>query len=85
MTVPVLGAAPGTTVELIPGKKFLPLPADAAPAAARAPVLNSGTATPSEMQHGWADCHCIDGLRSHDDRALQGRRREQCIDNWRGG
>lgn len=27
-TIPVIGALPGTTVELVPGKKFLPLPVD---------------------------------------------------------
>ena len=31
VTVPVLGASPGTAVEIAPGKKVVPLPATAVP------------------------------------------------------
>jgi hypothetical protein len=43
--VPVIGAAPGTVVELVPGKKYLPLPASAAPVVALCELVPAGGGT----------------------------------------
>lgn len=44
-TIPVIGAAPGTTVELVPGKKFLPLPLAAMQPVAICEVVPAGEGT----------------------------------------
>lgn len=43
--VPVVGAVPGTLVEVVPGKKFVPLPITAVPPVAIAELVPAGDGT----------------------------------------